>query len=374
MAEATPVHIPLLNPNEPTSRLSHLYISTGSSVKEGDLLATCESTKGVEDLVSPQSGFVCGLTAAIGDTLHAGETLCWVADTKDWSPPERQAEGHRQAEQEGDVRITKPARELAESLGITISDLPADRLITSSNLLALAGVEAAPDIGLLQETYGEHDVLVYGGGGHGKSLIELIRAENRYAIAGVIDDGVSAGESILDVPVLGGRAVLPEVHRRGVRLAVNAVGGIGNIQSRVGVFQLLIDEGFQCPPVVHPSAWVEPSAKVGEGVQVFPHAYVGSDTNLSFGVIVNTSAVVSHDCRIGPYANIAPGSLLAGNVSVGEAVLIGMGVTINLEVGIGARARIGNSAVVKSDVPAGQVVRAGSIWPVPAPRAEASEG
>ena len=368
MAEATPVHIPLLNPNEPTSRLSHLSISTGARVKEGEVLATCESTKGVEDLVAPRSGFVCGLTAAIGDTLQAGDPLCWIADSKDWTPPESHARDLGQAELEGDVRITRPARELADSLGIDVSDLPAGHLITKSNLLAVAGVEAAPDTGLLQETYGERDVLVYGGGGHGKSLIELIRAEDRYRVAGVIDDGVMAGQSILDVPVLGGRAVLPEAHRRGARLAVNAVGGIGNIQSRVDVFRLLEDESFQCPSVVHPSAWVEPSAKVGEGVQLFPHAYVGSDTNLSYGVIINTSAVVSHDCRIGPYANIAPGSLLAGSVSVGEAVLIGMGVTINLEVGIGARARIGNSAVVKSDVPAGQVVRAGSIWPVPEPR------
>jgi acetyltransferase EpsM len=108
---------------------------------------------------------------------------------------------------------------------------------------------------------------------------------------------------------------------------------------------------------------VEASAELKQGVQVFPHAYVGSDVSVGFGTIVNTAAVVSHDCKLDDYVNIAPGTLLAGGVAIEEGVLVGMGVSVNLNVQIGARAMVGNSAVVKADVPPNQIVRAGQIWP-----------
>jgi acetyltransferase EpsM len=208
-------------------------------------------------------------------------------------------------------------------------------------------------------------IIIYGGGGHGKSLIDLLRALGSYHLAGVVDDGKPAGGDVLGVPLLGGGEVLGELYRSGVRMAVNAVGGIGNLAPRLQVFGRLAEAGFDCPGVVHPAAWVEPSASLAKGVQVFPHAYVGSDAHVGFGCIVNTGAILSHDVVLGDYSNISPGAILAGAVEVGERALIGMGVTINLEVKVGAGARIGNGATIKRDVPAGSVVHAGTIWPKP---------
>ena len=90
--------------------------------------------------------------------------------------------------------------------------------------------------------------------------------------------------------------------------------------SRVRIFERILAANLTCPTLVHPSAVVEDSAKLAEGVQVFPHAYVGSESVIGFGAIVNTSAVVSHDCSLDAYANVAPGALLAGGVSIGEGV------------------------------------------------------
>ena len=67
-------------------------------------------------------------------------------------------------------------------------------------------------------------------------------------------------------------------------------------------------------------------------MQVLPHAYVGSEAVIGFGVIINTGAIVSHDCVLGEYANLSPGAILAGEVQVGSRALVGMGVTINLQV------------------------------------------
>jgi len=214
-----------------------------------------------------------------------------------------------------------------------------------------------------EQPAGPLPVLVFGGGGHGKAVIDLVRALPGYRAAGIADDRLQPGLEILGVPVLGGSARLGEICAGGIRLAANAVGGIGNIRIRVSIFERLVEAGFDFPTLLHPTAFVEPSGWIAPGAQVFPHAYVGSDSRVGFGVILNTGVIVSHDCTIGDYTNISPGTILAGEVTIGEQALIGMGVTINNQVKIGTGARIGNSATIKRDVPAGAVVHAGQIWP-----------
>lgn len=206
-------------------------------------------------------------------------------------------------------------------------------------------------------------LVIYGGGGHGKSIIEMVQTLGTYEVIGVIDDELTPGSQVMGVPVLGDAEILEDLVSRGIRLAVNAVGGIGDLEVRVKIFQMLKDAGFDFPTLVHPTATVEPSARLSPGVQIHPHAYVGTQAWIGFGVIVNNGAIVSHDCLIGDYAGIAPGAMLAGEVKIGKRVQVGMGVTVNLCLTIGEGSLIGNSAVVKRDVPAGTIVHAGTVWP-----------
>jgi acetyltransferase EpsM len=362
MAEPTRVVVPLLNPNEPEARVASLRVADRQAVRLGELLCTLETTKSIVDLAAERAAYVVGLRAVEGDMLRAGSVLCWLADEATWQPPVVAAAKPAIESLPKGLRITDPALALARQSGLDLAMLPAGELVTEAivrQTLASAGAILAAATG----PFDPRAVVIYGGGGHGKSLIDFVRTLGLYDLAGVIDDGLPVGSSVLGVEVLGGADVLARQAERGIRMAVNAVGGIGDVMSRVRVFRLIQEAGFTCPTLVHPTAFVETSAHLSPGVQVFPHAYVGSDVHLGFGVIVNTSAVVSHDCQIDDYANVAPGALLAGGVSVGEGALIGMGVTINLGVTVGARARIGNSAVVKGDVPPSGIVHAGSVWP-----------
>ena len=206
-------------------------------------------------------------------------------------------------------------------------------------------------------------ILVFGGGGHGKAVIDLIRVLPGYHLAGVVDDHLEPGGFILGAEVLGDSRRLKDLYQQGIHLAANAVGGIGDIQVRVEVFTRLQAAGFELPTLVHPTAFVEASACLEPGAQLFPHAYLGSQASLGFGAILNYGVGVGHDSLIGAYTNISPGSMIAGNARVGERVLIGMNVTINLGVVVGNGARIGNGATVKGDVPEGAVVHAGEVWP-----------
>jgi len=352
----TPVVVPLLNANEPEARLVALHIKDRQSVEKGALLFTIETTKAAADVEAPAAGFV-RLVAQEGDSLAVGDILALITDTADevLNLPERAAPPAA-----GDLRITKPARALAESLGVDLASLPTGRLITEAVVRSLAAGAASQ---LQLEGVDETSIIIYGAGGHAKSVMEMVLQAGSFRIAGIIDDNASlAGSSVLGIPVLGTRQLLPQLVAQGVRLAANGVGGILDIGVRVRLFELLAGNGFTLPGLCHPRATVEPSARVSEGVQVFANAYVGSDAVLGERCMVNTGAVVSHDCMIGAYSHIAPGALLAGHVHVGERALVGMGVTTIIGLKIGNGARIGNGAVLLADVPDKAIVPAGKVW------------
>ncbi len=384
MSDPAPVLIPLLNPNEPEALLACVHVKEGQHVSQGELLFTLETTKSAEDVASEKEGYVSGLRLRQGQTVRAGEVFCSLAESASPQPSSPEpagpayASGQGQALPEG-VRITQPAFALALAQNLDLSRLPIGPLVTESLVRSLliealtypAGAAGEtplqsptlPGLALPVAPYDPTAILIYGGGGHGKILIDLLKALGVYRLVGILDDGRAPGESVLDIPMLGGAEILPRLYADGVRLAVNGIGGIGNVAVRIKIFHRLAEAGFTCPAVIHPTAYVERSASLAAGTQVLAHVYLGSAASAGYGAIISTGAIVSHDCLLGNYVNISPGAILAGEVQVGDGALIGMGVTVNLGVKIGAGARLGNGATVNADVPEGGIVRAGTIWP-----------
>ena len=212
-------------------------------------------------------------------------------------------------------------------------------------------------------------ILIYGAGGHAKTVISLLRTLG-WEIAGIIDDGVPVGKTVSGVSVLGGAEMLPGLRADGVDSVVNAVGGIGNYSIRWRIFERLRTLEFSFPTLIHPTAWVEDTVLLADGIQILAQSYVSSESSVGFGTLINAGVIVSHDGKIGRCVNLSPGALLAGEVTVDDFAQIGMGATVNLGVKVGTRARVGNSAVVKGDVPAEGRVYAGAVWPPLSGKAE----
>lgn len=373
--EAKPVYIPLLNTNEPEAQLASLDVREGQYVETGQVLCTLETTKSTAEVLAELDGYIVQIQIQQGQTVRAGELLGYLAESPEWAPvrdivtPTEPFREKSPKIPEG-LRITRPALSLAQEINLELDKLPLGPLVTVDFLR-----ERFPDdvnVKAQKEIPGEFDplsILIYGGGGHGKKLIDLIRLLGVYRLVGIVDDGLPPVQKngspnlVMGVPVLGGQEVLPELYEKGVRFAANGIGGIGNPDLRVNVYEQLAENGFNFPTLIHPTAFVESSAILSPAVQIFPLAYVGSEASVGFGVILNNSVVISHDCRIEDYANISPGAMIAGNVEIGERALVGMGVTINLGVKLGRGARVGNGATVKAAVPEDGIVRAGAVWP-----------
>lgn len=359
MADHVVVEVPLVNPNETDAMVVEVAVTDGDQVRAGDLLCALETSKSVEEVYSEHAGFVFGLASKLGTMVSAGGVLCYIADDPTWAPPDEPGAGAGTKGVPDDLKITEPALAVARELGVDLDSLPRGVLVTERQIRELSESSSGP--GEVAPGDGR-SVVVYGIGGHGKTLIELIRAVGELDPIGVIDDAAAPGSNVLGVPVLGSRDDLHRIRADGVGLAVNAIGGITNMATRVEVTAMLQRAGFELPVVIHPSAVVEPSSTLGPGTQILAHAYVGSATRIGGSVIVNTGAVVSHDCVLGDHVNLSPGCVLAGNVTVGTRTLLGMGVTTYLGIAIGEEVRAGNGSVLNVDVPDRRRIAAGTVW------------
>ncbi len=200
-------------------------------------------------------------------------------------------------------------------------------------------------------------LILVGGGGHCKSVIDTVRRLQRYDEVVIVDAAYPDCRKVLDVVAVGDDAALPELKKAGFDEAFVSVGSVKSTALRRSLYRQLKEYGFSLPAIVDPSACVSPYARLAEGVFVAKGAVVNADAKIGRMAIVNTRAVVEHDCVVGDFAHVAVGAVLCGGVSVGSDVLIGAGATVIQGIGIGDGAIVGAGSTVVRGVRAGQNVK-----------------
>jgi acetyltransferase EpsM len=109
--------------------------------------------------------------------------------------------------------------------------------------------------------------------------------------------------------------------------------------------------GVDFATVLHRSAVIAPSARLGAGCIVSPGVVVGAHTTIGAHVILNRGVLVGHHTRVGSCVTLSPAANVAGCVEVGDGAYIGMGATVIDRRTIGAGALVAAGAVVVKDVP-----------------------
>jgi len=198
------------------------------------------------------------------------------------------------------------------------------------------------------------DIVIVGAGGHGRVVLDILRASNLHRPVAFIDaDPALAGSRVGGVPVAGQANLLPKLRSQKVKGAIIA---IGDNRARVRYARMAAEQGFELINAIHPSAVVSPTAKLGQNIVIAAGAVIGTDAELSDSVLVNTSAVIDHECRIGEGAHLCPAAALAGRVRVGDGAFVGLGCRVIQCLSVGAHATIGAGSVVIRDVPADATV------------------
>ena len=191
-------------------------------------------------------------------------------------------------------------------------------------------------------------LLLIGGGGHCRSILDCVLSRGLYEKVGIVDFDQTA--SALGVSVVGTDDALPQLLNDGWTDAFISVGSIGSTGLRRKLYKMIKIIGFSVPSIIDPTATISREVIIDEGVFIGKGAIVNTGSRIGTCVIINTGAIIEHDCEIGTFAHVSPRTILCGQVSVGDDTHVGAGSVVRQGIKIGACSVIGIGSVVVKDI------------------------
>ncbi len=175
------------------------------------------------------------------------------------------------------------------------------------------------------------NIVIIGAGDLGKELVWLIEDINKkqptYLILGFLDDDLQKNTySFCGYRVLGGTDKLEELNARTPFSAVMAIQN-GSVRKKIVEAHPDFDAW---ETIIHPSAVIASSTKIGKGSIFFPQVTVSVDTYLGNFGLFYIHSTICNDCWIGNYVSIMANasvlehaevtgeSLIPANVSIGS--------------------------------------------------------
>ena len=95
-----------------------------------------------------------------------------------------------------------------------------------------------------------------------------------------------------------------------------AVAAFGNNKTRLFWTEKLLEEGYEVPVIIHPSAIVSPSAVLEPGCFIMQRAVVNTHTKIGKAALINSGAVVDHDSVVEKGAHVGLGSVVKANCTI----------------------------------------------------------
>ncbi|URN96111.1 MAG: acetyltransferase [Candidatus Pristimantibacillus lignocellulolyticus] len=189
-------------------------------------------------------------------------------------------------------------------------------------------------------------LIIIGNGGHASVLTEILmdRTEKIIGFTAPLQEKNRYG-----LPYLGSDEVI-ENYLPSECMLVLGIGMIEPSPLREKLFNYYFNIGYQFMTVIHPSAIIAPSVRLGQGVQVMAGAIIQTNTKIADNSIINTGAIIDHDCQISSHTHISPGTRLSGGVHIKKGTHIGVGATVIQNITIGENCLIGAGAVVINNI------------------------
>jgi sugar O-acyltransferase (sialic acid O-acetyltransferase NeuD family) len=189
------------------------------------------------------------------------------------------------------------------------------------------------------------DIILIGGGGHCKSVIDVIEKEGQFKIAGIVDKPEFLGSDVLGYSVIGNDSDLANLANK-YQYALITVGQIKSPLLRMRLFELAEKSGFILPSIISPRAYISKYTKIGKGTIIMHDALINADTQIGENCIINSKVLIEHDCRISNHCHISTSVTINGGVIVKYGSFIGSGVITKESIIIGENSFIKAGSLV----------------------------
>ena len=165
----------------------------------------------------------------------------------------------------------------------------------------------------------DNNLLILGAGGHGHVVKEIAEAMGIFNKIDFLDDNKDCKEAI-------GLCSDIEKFISNYRYAFSA---FGNKKMRMDYIEEIIKNGFNIPVLIHPTAFISPSASVEVGTVIGAHAIVNTNSTIEKGCILSVGCIVDHDVFVGSGCHIDCGAIIKSNSVIKVLEKIDCGKVVN---------------------------------------------
>lgn len=194
------------------------------------------------------------------------------------------------------------------------------------------------------------DIILIGGGGHCKSVIDTIKNLEKFNIVGILDLKNKVGTKISGIEIIGIDEELESLFKKNIKYAFITLGSIGDVFLRKRLYLRAKKIGYSFPNIIDKTSIISKDINIGYGNYIGKGAIVNINSTIENNCIINTGAIIEHDSYIGNFSHIAPGTTISGNTYIGENTHIGTNTTIIQGIKIGNNTIIGAGSVVVRNI------------------------
>jgi sugar O-acyltransferase (sialic acid O-acetyltransferase NeuD family) len=170
----------------------------------------------------------------------------------------------------------------------------------------------------------KENIILIGGGGHCRACIDVIEAQGKFLIAGIIDVKEKLRQKVSGYELIGCDEDLPGLIRQ-YKYYLITIGQIRNVEKRKASFDYLRKIGGVFPVIISPFAYVSNQASIGDGSIIMHNAFINSSADIGSNCIINTGVIIEHDVKIEDNCHISTGAIVNGQCLIGECTLLGSG-------------------------------------------------
>jgi len=131
---------------------------------------------------------------------------------------------------------------------------------------------------------------------------------------------------------------------------------IGDNRARAKMVQLAEEFGWKAATLVHPTAIVNSTVKVGPGSFIGPLSVISVNAKIGAHVVVDMHVSIGHDAVVKDYCAVFPGARITGYCCLEEYALVGSNAALLPGTRVGERAVVGASSLAHGSVEADTTV------------------
>lgn len=200
------------------------------------------------------------------------------------------------------------------------------------------------------------DLIIVGAGGLGREVFQYARDtygdHGSFRIKGFLDDNPNElSDRGYSMPI----GIIGNTNNYDIQANDRFIIAVGDPYVRKVLVNKLQTRGAQFATLVHPKAYVAPSAKLGKGVIISPFATIATYAVIKDHAVLGFYAHVGHDSVIGDFNVLSPYAAVNGGVHLDHNVFLGTHAVVTPGRTIGNDVQIAASSVVYTDIQANRL-------------------